>query len=287
MTLASPTYQGLINDAAQQLHETSDTPRIDAEVLLQHIVQRNMAWIIAYGDTIATPQHIREYYIVIEQRRQGQPVAYLIGYRDFWTLTLAVSPAVLIPRPDTEVLVENALARLPENTPLNILDMGTGSGAIALSLGKERPLAQVLATDLMPDALQIARANAQSNQVDNVTFLLSNWCENIPLHAQFDLIASNPPYIEPDDEHLQQGDLRFEPTTALIATDHGLADLNTIVEGCRHYLKPNGWLILEHGYNQADALAKKMRQCGFSDIQLHTDLNNLPRCTSARLPHQH
>jgi len=273
------SYKALIEDATKLLYEASDTPRIDAEVIMQHIIEHPLAWLIAYGDTLATTDHVQQFYQLVEERQQGQPIAYLVGKRDFWSLSLKVSTQVLIPRPDTETLVEHALQRLPNDAPVNVLDLGTGSGAIALSLAKERPLSRVTAVDSQTGALAVARENARINNITNVDFIKSDWFHDISSDSAFELIASNPPYIEAGDPHLTQGDLRFEPSSALVAKHGGLSDLTTIIHQSLGYLSPNGWLIVEHGYNQAESVTALFKQAGYQNIECYNDLNELPRCT--------
>jgi len=277
------TYRGLIDDATQQLYDSSELPRIDAEVLLQHVIERPMSWLIAYGDTTATSPHVQSFYELVAKRQQGQPIAYLTGKRDFWTLTLDVNENVLIPRSDTENLVEQALERIPTDAAWQILDLGTGSGAIGLALAKERPNCSVLAIDSQDGALRVAQKNGVANGVTNIEFRQSDWFESLCSDNKFDLIASNPPYIEKDDSHLQQGDLRFEPLSALVASNDGLSDLQTIIKTAPNYLSKNGWLIVEHGYNQAEPVAECFRTYGFEKTELHRDINDLPRCTSGQL----
>jgi len=276
------TYRGLLDDATKHLYETSETPRIDAEILLQHVIERPLAWLIAYGDTIATSEHVKNFLQLVSQRQSGKPIAYLTGTRDFWTLTLKVDDNVLIPRPDTETLVEQALKRLPENTPLDIMDLGTGSGAIALSIAKERPQAKVLAVDSEAGALKVAEENAELNRIKNTEFLQSNWFTNIP-NRKFNLIAANPPYVEAGDPHLKQGDLRFEPDAALIASGKGVDDIKNIIKNSRDYLQDKAWLIIEHGYNQADQVAALFEAADFKNIELFKDINELPRCTAGQM----
>ncbi|MFT5571428.1 MAG: release factor glutamine methyltransferase [Cryomorphaceae bacterium] len=276
------TYQGLIDSAAKLLYACSETPRIDAEILLQHATQESLAWLIARGDNHASSDHMKSFFALLEQRQAGQPIAYICGYRDFWTLTLKVNQDVLIPRSDTETLVEQSLEKISADLPCNLLDLGTGSGAIALALASERSQAQVLAVDSQEKALIVAKQNAESNGLKNVDFLHSNWFENIPNEHKFDLIAANPPYVEAGDPHLEQGDLRFEPDTALIADKHGLADLQTIINNSPKYLKKNGWLLVEHGYKQAEQVKQLFSQSGFCEIELFTDINQLPRCSAGQ-----
>jgi release factor glutamine methyltransferase len=250
--------------------------------LMQHVLQKDIAWLIGYGDTLASADHSKAFYDLVAKRHSGQPVAYLIGWRDFWTLRLTVNENVLIPRPDTETLVEEALERLPKDHSVDVLELGTGSGAIALSIAKERPLANVIAIEYHDKALELAKQNGLSNNVTNVEFRLSDWFASIDQSERFDLIASNPPYVEPDHPHLQQGDLRFEPITALAAPENGYADIRNIIEAAPSHLNDNGWIIIEHGFNQTEEVAELLRKNGFSEISVHKDINQLPRCTCAR-----
>lgn len=273
------SYQELIDSATRLLNESSETPRIDAEVLMQYVTDKPLAWLIAHNDATALADHSRDFFAAVAKRQQGCPVAYIVGSRDFWTLRLNVNEQVLIPRPDTETLVEHALEALCTEQAIRVLDLGTGSGAIALAIAKERPLANVIAVDSEAGALGVAQENARLNGLDNVTFVQARWYAGLQANAKFDLIASNPPYVREDDPHLQQGDLRFEPDSALIADDDGLADLREIIAGAPQYLTKRGHLIVEHGYNQAEAVKALFRQAGFQEIELFEDLNHLPRCT--------
>lgn len=273
------TYKALLDDATKQLYDGSDTPRIDSEVLMQHVLQKDIAWLISYGDTVSTPAHTKAFFDLVYRRHEGQPIAYLTGTRDFWSLTLKVDKNVLIPRSDTETLIEQALEHLPKDQPIEVLDLGTGSGAIALSIAKERPLAKVLALEYQAAALAVAKQNSLSNNISNVEFRLSDWYQALNKSEQFDLIASNPPYVEPGDPHLAQGDLRFEPITSLTALESGFADIRNIIENAPTHLKKNGWLIIEHGYNQASQVCALFRENGFNDIESFNDINHLPRCT--------
>ena len=273
------TYAFLVNDAKALLYDCSETPRIDAEILMQHITKQPLSWLISYSDSIASAEHIKLFYQLVAKRKQCQPVAYLIGERDFWSLTLTVNEHVLIPRPDTETLIEAALPLLSSTASPCVLDLGTGTGAIALSLAKECPSAAVTAIDYHNSALNVAKHNAKRNNIKNVAFIKSDWFNSLSSDIRFDLITSNPPYIDSNDCHLEQGDLRFEPINALVAEENGLADLSTIIKTAPDFLKPNGWLIIEHGYNQATEVEGLFTQHGFSSIALHHDLNELPRCT--------
>ena len=247
-----------------------------------HVVQKPLAWLITQGDSIALSEHLKPFYSLVTQRQQGQPIAYLVGHKEFWSLSLKVTPDVLIPRPDTETLVEQALVLLDGCEQPNILDLGTGSGAIALALAKEIPNAQVVAVDASAAALGVARDNAASCKLDNVQFRKSDWFAQLD-STYFDLIASNPPYIEMGDPHLSQGDLRFEPSIALISEGDGLADLGIITQQAIKYLKLGGHLIVEHGFNQSVQVAQLFKVAGFDAIKQHKDLNGLPRCTAGRV----
>jgi len=274
-----PSYHELLDDATQQLYELSDTPRIDAEVLLQHLIGQPLAWLIAHGESSATNEHIKDFYELVKQRSDGKPIAYILTYRDFWTLRLKVNQHVLIPRPDTEILVEQALERLIQDQPNHVLDLGTGSGAIALAIAKERPNSRVCAVDQSVQALQVARDNARDNQVGNLEFIVSDWFTELT-KQRFDLIAANPPYIELNDPHLSN--LSFEPELALISDEQGLGDLRRIIESAPEYLKTGGHIIVEHGFKQQQDVCDLMDKNGFKSIKRYQDLNHLPRCTAAQ-----
>lgn len=249
---------------------------VDARVLLAHVLDCDRAWLVAHADDALARADAEAFFALAKRRRDGEPVAYLVGRREFWGLELAVTPAVLIPRPETETLVEALLARLPADRPLRLLDLGTGSGAIALALAKERPRAQVLATDVSRDALDVARANAQRLALANVAFLRSDWYAGVD-PGPYDAIASNPPYVAAGDPHLAEGDLRHEPRTALTPGGDGRAALRTIVAGARARLVPGGVLAVEHGHDQSEAVQRLYADAGFAGIAVCRDLAGLPR----------
>jgi release factor glutamine methyltransferase len=256
---------------------------VDAKVLLAHVLGCNRAWLAAHETDALTQDEASEFAAVCNRRRGGEPVAYLTGTREFWGLTLAVTPDVLIPRPETESLVEFALSKLPRDRELRVLDLGTGSGAIALALAHDRPKADVLATDRSEAALAVARGNAQRLGLSNVTFTAADWYTGIPAGA-WNLIASNPPYIGAVDPHLQDGDLRFEPASALSPGADGQSALRTIVGGARDRLAPGGWLVVEHGYDQSDAVQALFRDAGFSGVVALRDLAGIPRVVAGHQP---
>lgn len=275
------SYQQLVNDATETLSVISDSPRIDAEVLLLHTVQRPLSWLIAYGDGLASPDHVKQFYAFLAQRIEHRPIAYIIGKKEFWSLSLNVNEHVLVPRADTETLVKCALEKIPKEIECNIADLGTGSGAIALSIAKERPKSRVSAIDLSQTALDLAAKNAQSNGIQNVAFRHGDWFSALS-DETFDVIVSNPPYVQANDPHLQQGDLVHEPEMALIGGGDGLDDIRTIICGATQHLKPHGWLLLEHGSNQAQEVIQLLEAANFRFASTSRDLNNLPRCTSAQ-----
>ncbi|ALB70407.1 peptide chain release factor N(5)-glutamine methyltransferase [Cronobacter muytjensii] len=269
-------YQQWLKQAIHRLTE-SESPRRDAEILLGFVTGRTRTFILAFGETALTDDELTRLDALLARRVQGEPVAYLTGQREFWSLPLEVSAATLIPRPDTECLVEQALARLPA-APCRILDLGTGTGAIALALASERPDCQVTALDVVPQAVELAKRNAQRLGIDNVTVLQSHWFCALT-DARFSLIVSNPPYIDGDDPHLTQGDVRFEPKSALVAQNAGLADLDAIIAGARRFLENDGWLLLEHGWRQGEAVRALFTRAGYQGVETCRDYGGNERLT--------
>ncbi|EOL9019932.1 peptide chain release factor N(5)-glutamine methyltransferase [Cronobacter dublinensis] len=269
-------YQQWLKQAIHRLSD-SESPRRDAEILLGFVTGRTRTFILAFGETSLADDELTRLDALLARRVQGEPVAYLTGQREFWSLPLEVSAATLIPRPDTECLVEQALARLP-TAPCRILDLGTGTGAIALALACERPDCQVTALEVVPEAVALARRNAQRLGIDNVTVLQSHWFSALA-DARFSLIVSNPPYIDGDDPHLTQGDVRFEPKSALVAPDAGLADLDTIITGARRFLENDGWLLVEHGWRQGGAVRELFTRAGYHGVETCRDYGGNERLT--------
>ncbi|MBE0149056.1 peptide chain release factor N(5)-glutamine methyltransferase [Serratia sp. PL7] len=269
-------YQTWLKTATLRLTH-SDSAKRDAEILLGFVTGRARTYLLAFGETPLTAEQTEQLTVLLARRERGEPVAYLVGEREFWSLPLSVSPATLIPRPDTECLVELALERLPA-APCAILDLGTGTGAIALALASERPDCQLTGIDLQPEAVALAQHNAQKLAINNASFLQGSWFT--PVAGQkFALIASNPPYIDQADPHLGQGDVRFEPGTALVAADQGLADLATIVQQAADYLEPQGWLLLEHGWQQGESVRTLLNTEGFIAVATHRDYGGNDRVT--------
>jgi release factor glutamine methyltransferase len=271
---------------AQALVQSGLVP-VDAQVLLAYVVGNTRAWLTAHADETLTPNDAARFFSLARRRRDGEPIAYLTGVREFWGLSLLVTQNVMIPRPETETLVERALARLAPDRASHVLDLGTGSGAIALALARERPRAQIVATDVNEAALRIADANARRLGLYNVSFILADWYDGVELsseHPAFDVIVSNPPYIAAGDRHLGEGDLRFEPMAALTPGGNGLSALSTIVAGAPQRLTLGGWLIVEHGYDQQDDVGTLFESAGFIDLESTRDLAGIPRVCAGLLP---
>ena len=253
----------------------------DAELLLAHVLGASRGWLFAHGDEPLGTDARARFDALLARRQAGEPVAYLTGRQGFWSLDLAVTPATLVPRPETELLVELALERLHPDLPLRLADLGTGSGAIALAIAHERPRARVVATDASDAALAVAAGNAARNGIANVEFRGGDWYG--PLRGErFDLLASNPPYIALGDPHLGEGDLRFEPPSALSSGMDGLDAIRTIVAGAPAHLHAGGWLLLEHGWTQGEAVRALMQAAGFTDVLTAQDLEGRDRVTLGR-----
>lgn len=257
--------------------------RAEAEILLAHALQKPRSWLIAHADDTLDAPAVDTFDALLARREQGEPVAYLTGHRGFWTLELEVTPATLIPRAETELLVELALARLsPDGTP-RVVDLGTGSGAIALAIARECRHARLIATDASAAALDVARRNADTHHIRNVVFAEGDWLE--PLAGRsFDLIVSNPPYIAEGDPHLGQGDLRFEPGSALASGHDGLDDIRRIVAGAQAHLVAGGWLLFEHGWDQGAASRGLLEAAGYAEVFTEQDLEGRDRVSGGRAP---
>lgn len=281
-----PDVQTALNWAVSQL-TASDTARLDSECLLAECVGQNRTWLFTWSDKLLTEEQWQRFQALIAERATGQPVAYLLGYREFWGLTLKVSPDTLIPRPDTEDLVAKVLELMPL-AEAKVADLGTGTGAIALALASEKPGWQITACDFNPGAVALAEKNRQTLGFNQVTVLQSDWCQALEADAVtnggFDLIASNPPYIEDDDPHLSQGDVRFEPLSALTSGADGLDDIRVITQQAKTCLKSGGWLVFEHGYNQGEAVRNILTAAGYLSAQTGQDMAGVDRFSFARLP---
>lgn len=271
-----------MSTVAELLRRADDLPqasaRLDAELLLCHVLGKPRSYLFAWSDAEVEAPATTTYTQLLERRRAGEPVAHLLGEREFWSLTLKVTPDTLIPRPETETLVEWTL-ELDLPAQARVVDLGTGSGAIALALAAERPAWSITAIDVSSAALDVARENASRLDLP-VAFKISDWFAQVA--GDWDLVVSNPPYVAPGDAHLQQGDLRFEPLAALAADDDGLADLRTIATAAVDHLADGGWLLLEHGHDQGAAVRELLQQQGFLDITTRRDLAGIERITGGR-----
>ncbi len=268
--------------ASPQLLDISDTPKLDAEVMLLHIIHKQRGYLYTWPDERLTSMQVDEYTKMVARRVLGTPIAHIVGEREFWSLPFMVNPTTLIPRPDTEILVETAL-NLPLAENAQVLDLGTGTGAIALSLAYEKSQWQITAVDKIIEAVALAKANRAQLKLEQVNIVQSDWFESVDCY-DFNLIVSNPPYIDETDVHLDQGDVRFEPQSALTASEHGFADLYHIADCARDYLAPGGYLLLEHGFGQALQLRAKMIELGYENVATVRDFGSNDRCTLGRFP---
>lgn len=274
------TYATAIAHAIAVLRDRSDAPRLEGELLVAHATAASRSMLFAAPATPLFPEQAAAFESLLRRRQRGEPLAYVVGTQDFWTLTLAVTPAVLIPRPETELVVERVLALLPHDET-NVLDVATGSGAIALAIASERPEARVTGTDISTAALDVARGNAASLGLARVRFLEGSWLEPVA-GERFDVIASNPPYIAADDPDLAADVREYEPGLALIAGSTGLECLHRLVREAPAHLLPGGWLVLEHGWKQGPAVRELLESAGFGHVRSHADLAGHERVTEGR-----
>lgn len=276
------TIAELLNEAQAQL-VASDSPRLDAEVLLAYVTGRPRTHFIAWPEKELDSGQVEQFRRLVQRRAKGEPVAHITGRREFWSLNLEVTADTLIPRPETELLVEQALELIPQDAAWSIADLGTGSGAIALAIANERPGCSVVAVEMSAKALQVAEKNAGQLGISNITFVLGKWFE--PLSGQrFELIVSNPPYIQERDIHLSEGDVRFEPRSALVSGEDGLDDIRTLVYQAKSHLLPDGWLLLEHGYDQGQEVRAIMKREGYRHVRDIPDYQGHDRVAIGRIP---
>lgn len=255
------------------LSEVSETPRLEIELFLSEILQKDRSFLFTWPEYSLNSEQLLKLDSLIERRAKGEPVAHLLGHREFWTLDLDVTPTTLIPRSDTELLVEIAIEKLSSQAEL--LDLGTGTGAVALAIASELPELKVSATDIDQESVALAKRNAAKHSISNITIFQSDWFQQV--NGRFDVIVSNPPYIEENDVHLSRGDLRFEPRRALVSGADGLEDIRHISDKAKQFLKPNGWLMFEHGWKQGPAVREILSYAGFLGIETRTDLGGNER----------
>lgn len=283
--MSLPTIADCIK-RAHDLTAVSDSPRLDVEVILAWVLKKDRTYLYTWPEKTISPSELIAFDDAFSQRQSGCPVAHITGEREFWSLPLYTDTSTLIPRPDTEVLVEQALEvfrgePFPKES-LRILDLGTGTGAVAIALAKELPQAKVFAVDFSEDAVELAKRNAHRHGCSNLAIVHGSWFELVT--GGFDCIVSNPPYIDSQDPLIDKGDVRFEPRTALIADNHGLADIQHIIEMASTYLKPHGWLGLEHGWTQGEAVRELLVKQGYRDVLTEKDYGGNDRVTSGLRP---
>jgi release factor glutamine methyltransferase len=278
-----PTLGETTREASQQLASVSDSARLDAELLIAHVLDIPRSRFISDPEQVLDPQQLEQITALIQRRAAGEPMAYILGNRHFWDLKLRITPDVLIPRPETELLVEIALALYPADSHINVLDLGTGSGAIALAIAKARPQWHVCATDDSHQALEVAIDNAERYRLSNLSLLQSHWFDGLEPSKRYNLILSNPPYIPEHDPHLQQGDVRFEPQQALVSGKDGLDAIRHLIPTGKDYLFPGGWLMLEHGYDQGEQVRTLFVEHGYKEVQQRQDLGGHVRLSMGRV----
>lgn len=274
-----PSIESTLHEAAQALLQVSESPRLDAEILLSQALGQERSHLRAWPEKRLSLKQQKQFEALLQKRLSGIPIAYLTGHREFWSREFEVNPDVLIPRPDTELLIELALELIPENTTYKLIDLGAGSGIIGITLAAERPLAKVTATDISLKALATARRNAETHHIGNIVFAESNWFESLPAEAQFNLVISNPPYIDAADPHLNQGDVRYEPQSALVAGRQGLGDIENIADAARKHLLRPGHILIEHGYDQQQQVQRIFKDLNYKHIKTYRDLSGQPRVT--------
>jgi len=275
------TIESLLNHA--ELPD-SPTPRLDAELLLAHVLGKSRSYLHTWPERELETEQLERYQAAIVRRQAGEPVAYILGQQGFWSLELEVASHTLIPRPDTELLVETVLALLPA-TPAALLDLGTGTGAIALALASERPAWRLTGVDRVVEAVALAERNRARHNLNNASFSESHWFSALT-GQRYQLIVSNPPYIAADDRHLAEGDVRFEPSSALVAGADGLDDIRLIIQQAPNYLQAGGWLLLEHGFDQAAAVRELLSARGFSAVESRRDLGGHERISLGRFDNE-
>lgn len=279
------SIEQLIQQASVKLDAVSDTAKLDAELLLAIALNKDRTYLITWNDRTVNAGDEAAFQTLLNRRINGEPIAYILGQQEFWDLTLYTAPHTLIPRADTETLIEWVIELAPDlPTEARVIDLGTGTGAIALSLAKEHPQWLLEAVDVIPQAVDLAQKNAIANDLQRVKCYQSSWFDQVD--GRFDLIVSNPPYIDPEDEHLNQGDVRFEPKSALVADNQGLADLTIIADQSRQYLVPGGWLLMEHGYDQLDRVQALLTAMGYRNVTTRFDLGGNPRITGGQFFHE-
>lgn len=267
--------------AVERLADIPDTiPQLEAEVLLSSLLDKPRTYLVAWPETQLSPKQTQSFQTMLERRATHEPIAYITGCREFWSLNLEVTPDTLIPRPETETLVEVALEHIPKGKPMNIADLGTGSGAIAAAIASERPMCHIIATDFSPNTLRVAERNFHRLGLSNIQTSMGEWCNALPAGEKFDIIVSNPPYVAEGDGHLAHDGLPWEPQRALRSGDDGLDDISRIITDTPEHIAPGGWLLLEHGFDQGSRVKSLLRLAGFSAIHTSHDLSGRDRVST-------
>ena len=275
------TVKQYLDDGTAILRGVSESPRLEAELLMGLVFRKPRSFLLAWPERVLSEQQAQQYEALLRRRFSGEPIAYMTGIREFWSMPLKVTPEVLIPRPETELLVEKALLRLPQDEDVRVLDLGTGSGAAALAIARERPRAEVIGIDISQAAIDVARLNAKLQKLDNVEFRESDWFDAVR-GEKFHIVIGNPPYVAEDDPHLSRGDARFEPRLALDAGPAGMDCFREIVDRAHNYIVRQGWLLLEHGFEQAEAVRRMLAAAGFGNISTRRDVAGQERITGGQ-----
>ena len=275
------SIQDALNSAGELLASHNDAPVLEASVLLAHVLGITRTQLRTRPEQTLRTDQQQAFFDLIARRKAGDPVAYLIGHREFWSLDLIVNEHTLIPRPETELLVELALESIPTHAEFHILDLGTGSGAIALAIARERPRCRVTASDLSPQALAVARTNAERLNIANVSFREGSWFSPFSTE-RFDIIVSNPPYVAEHDPHLDEGDLPAEPRSALVAGPTGLEMIGAIIDEAKRHMRERAWLLMEHGYNQADRVSTLLHDAAYRQVQTWRDTAGIERVSGGQ-----
>ncbi len=282
-SLKEYSLERLIEHGSLLLAPCSDSAKLDAQILLCLVLEKELSYLLTWPEKVISSSLVEQYLSLLTRRDAGEPIAYITGMKEFWSLPLAVSTATLIPRPDTETLVEQVLEVFDGEKAITCLDLGTGTGAIALALATENPSWQISGLDYSLDAVKLAQLNGKNLQLSQVKFFQSDWFSQVNKEQKFDVIVSNPPYIDSNDENLMQGDVRFEPKSALVAQNNGLADIVHIAKNARNYLSNHGKLFFEHGFEQGAKVREIMTSLGYSQVQTVNDLSGHERITWAIL----
>jgi len=280
---AALSIQAALDSAGELLAACNDAPALESSVLLAHVLGMTRTQLRTRPEQTLRTDQQQAFFDLIARRKAGEPVAYLIGHREFWSLDLIVNEHTLIPRPETELLVELALARIPRDKEFHVLDLGTGSGAIALAIASERPNCHITASDRSPQALAVARANANRLNIANMSFREGSWLSPFSTE-RFDIIVANPPYVAEHDPHLDEGDLPAEPRSALVAGPTGLEMIGAIIDGAKRHMREEAWLLMEHGYNQADMVTRLLHDAAYRQIQTWRDTAGIERVSGGQCP---